>query len=315
MNRCYYCRKKFNEIDTVKEKQQHYHDRCIKKFFGMDEIPSLELVDYISMLESNISLPGVQPKLSFGISRKYNKITLINGDNNYILKPQSRDYCLLPENEYLVMSMANEVGIETVEFSILESKNNEKIYITKRIDRKKEGKNNISLSMEDFAQLNRKLESEKYNGSYEAVAKTIDKYSSYPILDKNIFLKIIIFSFVVGNSDMHLKNFSLIENIPYSNVYRLAPAYDLLSSKIVLPSDDEDLALTLNGKKKNITKNDFKKFCSTIGIDLKQFNDFVKLLVSKKEILLEMINNSFLTSDLKERLKTIFINNLKRLIL
>jgi serine/threonine-protein kinase HipA len=104
--------------------------------------------------------------------------------------------------------------------------------------------------MEDMCQLTERLTEDKYHGSYEQIGKAIQKYSASPGLDVENFFEIVLFSFLTGNADMHLKNFSLLEQPGLGMT--LSPAYDLVNTALVNPADDEELALNLNGRKKNI---------------------------------------------------------------
>lgn len=163
----------------------------------------------------------------------------------YILKPQTDVYRALPELEDLTMHMAEAAKIAVVPHSLIRFADGELCYITRRIDRQKDG---TKTAMEDMCQLSERLTEYKYKGSYEQIAKLIKKYSATPQLDLVNFWEVVVFSWIVGNSDMHLKNFSLYKT---PTGYSLTPAYDLLSTAIVMPEDKEELALTLNGKKQN----------------------------------------------------------------
>ena len=151
--------------------------------------------------------------------------------------------------------------------------------------------------MEDMCQLSERLTEDKYKGSYERIAKLIHQYSSAPLLDVVNFWEVVVFSWLTGNADMHLKNFSLFR--PADN-YMLAPAYDLLSTSLVMPEDDEELALTLNGKKKRIRREDFEKAMLDSGMDEKAienlFNRFSKAIPRWHEL----IRESFLNKDLQD---------------
>jgi serine/threonine-protein kinase HipA len=164
-------------------------------------------------------------------------------------------------------------------------------YITKRVDRKEQKK----IHMEDFCQLSERLTEYKYSASYEKCAKIIDKYSINPMLDKTELFYRLLFCYITGNSDMHLKNFSLIDS---ENGYVLSPAYDLLPVKIII-NDLDDLALTLNGKTRNITKNDFLKFASNIGIPSPAVNKLIQKMVRLENKFVLIINESFLPDEEK----------------
>ena len=105
--------------------------------------------------------------------------------------------------------------------------------------------------------LSGKLTEQKYQGSYELIAKIIEQYSSLPQLDKINYWQQVVFSWIIGNADMHLKNFSLYS--PRTDHYVLSPTYDQVSTKIVMPEDTEEMALSLNGFKKKLLVYDFRE--------------------------------------------------------
>ena len=257
MSRCLCCGKTLRA-----ENEYRWHTSCIKSFFGTTKFPDIdvskEVLNQIAIDNTNkgFTVPGVQKKLSLHLSNDEKpRLTLVNYPTGYILKPQTDEYASLPEMEYLVMQMAKASGIKTVPFALLclPSQDNAFAYITKRIDRA----DGQMLAMEDFCQLDGRLTEDKYRGSYERCGKIIALHSQNKGLDNTELFIRIVFSFAVGNSDMHLKNFSLIETAERSNEYSLSAAYDMLSTNVVLPDDKEQLALTLNGKKQNIRRKDF----------------------------------------------------------
>lgn len=299
MNRCLCCGKELR-ADT----QQNWHNACIKTFFGTSTLPDIdvskEVLQQLAVDSTNkgYTVPGVQKKLSLHLSKEENpRLTLVNYPTGYILKPQTDDYAALPEMEYLVMQMAQISGIKVVPFALLRlpSQNNAFAYITKRIDRA----DGQILAMEDFCQLDGRLTEDKYRGSYERCGKIISMYSETEGFDMTELFLRVVFSFAVGNSDMHLKNFSLIENAEASNKYSLSAAYDMLSTNVVIPSDKEQLALTLEGKKQNIRRKDFIKFASTIGITEKSADKMIKKIVKLKDKYLTMCEESYMPCDMK----------------
>ena len=208
--------------------------------------------------------------------------------------------------------MAKATVIKTVPFGliIMQSQISNLAYITKRVDRIDDKK----LAMEDFCQLDGRLTEDKYRGSYERCAKIINKYSSNPGIDLAEMFVRIVFSFVVGNSDMHLKNFSLIESAHNPNEYSLFPAYDILSTNVIIPSDTEQFALTLNGKKSNIRKRDFIIFSSSLGISEKSAEIMISGIVKLKDKYIDMCINSYIPDDMKEQLINLINNRIDSLI-
>ena len=248
-----------------------WHKACIKKFFTTAVIPEIEITDSvlkelaIESTNRGYTIPGIQKKLSLHLSNEtYPRLTVVNYPTGYILKPQVKEFRALPESEQLVMSMADKAKIVTVPHALVKSKDSY-AYITKRIDRVFSKDSNVKLiAMEDFCQLDLRLTQDKYKGSCERCGNIIKKYSSRSGLDMSELFYRLVFSFIVGNSDMHLKNFSLIESESGSGEYHLSPAYDLLPVNVIIPEDKEEFALPINGKKRNIHRKDFLIFAAGI---------------------------------------------------
>lgn len=305
MKRCLYCYKHLEDNDI------DFHQNCSKKIFGESTPPlinySLEDIDSLALevINSKITLTGVQPKISLQIKSEKgepNRFTIIGVLGNYILKPQSSKYESLPENEDLSMHLAEIAKIKTVPHTLIRLSDNSLAYITKRIDRDKKGN---KIAMEDMCQLNNRLTEYKYKGSYEQIAKIILKYSANPILDIISFFEIILFSYLIGNSDMHLKNFSLCNK---KGKHELSPAYDLLSTKMVIPKDLENLALNLNGKKNNLKRQDFENLIVDY-VDRKTIDNSYKKFQNVIPKWFEFIDNSFLNQKSKEKYKSIIKKN------
>lgn len=297
MNKCLYCYK------PLAEGEVDYHKTCARKIFESTTVPVLpytranirELAREI--VTASTTVTGVQAKLSLDIARgcagEPQRFTIVGLWGRFILKPQTDRFANLPENEDLTMHLAEIVGIKTVPHSLIRFADGELCYITRRVDRTKKGE---KIAMEDMCQLSERLTEDKYKGSYERIAKLIRQYSSAPLLDVVNFWEVVLFSWFTGNSDMHLKNFSLFR--PVDN-YMLTPAYDLISTSIVMPEDDEELALTLNGKKKRLKRIDFETAMRASGMDDKAivnlFNKFSKAIPKWYQI----IEESFLSDDMK----------------
>lgn len=298
--RCLYCYRELQEGQT------DYHSACSKKIFGSTTPPQLPYVrTQISELAEQIihrqtTVTGVQPKLSLDVEgRDANmRFTIVGLWGKYILKPQTEMYSQLPENEDLTMHLAQAAKMKTVPHSLIRFADGELCYITKRIDR--DGKGN-KLPMEDFCQLTERLTEFKYKGSYEQIAKSILKYSDAPKLDLVNFWEQVIFCFLTGNSDMHLKNFSLYS--PQKNMFQLTPAYDMLSTTLVIPEDKEELALTMNGKKNKFKRNDFEKACSQSGLEPKVLENIIEKFSRIIHEWNTLIDCSFLSNEMKENYK------------
>lgn len=299
MKRCLYC------YHYLENKEEDFHASCSRKIFGQPAPPDLpysqENLTLLAreIIQSQTAVTGVQPKLSLHISRtQYAKagrrFTIAGLWGAYILKPPTPLYPQLPEAEDLTMHLAQISRIKTAPHSLIRLASGNLAYVTRRMDRSKKRK----LAMEDMCQLTERLTEEKYQGSYEQIAKAIQKYSATPGLDVIDFFELVLFSFLCGNADMHLKNFSLLEQAGLGMT--LAPAYDLINTALVNPSDTEEMALTLNGKKKSIKRQDFITAMHTINVSAKQQENIINKLTKAIPKWEEQINKSFLNDDLKK---------------
>ncbi len=281
-----------------------FHESCSKSFFGKDIAPVLPYtLDNMSELAKNVversvAVPGVQPKLSMGLieDAKNNvdtRLTVIGAlGGNYIFKPASEDYPEMPANEHLTMRIAEAFSINVVPSSLIRLQSGELCYITKRIDRTA---SNDKLHMLDMFQITEAFD--KYKGSMEKIGKALGEYSANPLLDKLYLFELTLFSYLTGNNDMHLKNFSMLLS---NGKWTLAPAYDLLNVSIVLPEDDEELALTLGGKKKKLSKASFDTFGEKMGLNNKQVAGVYKRFIKNKTIAVNWIKDSFLSEDMQK---------------
>lgn len=310
MAKCLYCYKE------LKEGQTDYHPSCAKKLYGVKTAPVLpynrsqigELAKRV--VRAQTTLTGVQAKLSLDVNHgqknEPDRFTIVGLWGRFILKPQTDTYRSLPELEDLTMHMAEEAKIAVVPHGLIRFDDGELCYITRRIDRQPDGS---KTAMEDMCQLSERLTEYKYKGSYEQIAKLIKKYSAVPQLDLVNFWEVVVFSWITGNSDMHLKNFSLYKT-PLG--FCLTPAYDLLSTLIVMPQDTEELALTLNGKKRKIKRSDFEKAMTASGLNEKVIQNMANKFGKAISKWIDLIDNSFLPNDMKREYKRLII---KRVIM
>ncbi len=305
MKRCLHC---YREITDPIYMPHEYHKKCSKKLFGTTVPPVLDYTQgemrklAEKVIKSHKTVTGVQPKLS--LSRKKmsddtttEKFTIVGLWGQYILKPQTESYAELPEIEDVTMHLAESIRIKTVPHSLIRLKSGELAYITKRVDRSKKRK----YHMEDMCQLTERQTEHKYKGSHEQIAKAINLYTANPGLEKVNFYELVLFCYLTGNNDMHLKNFSLLKN--ENREYNLCPAYDLVASELVVEGDDEELALTLNGKKKKLKKNDFEAAMNTSGINQKAIENIFSKFRGIKPVWFEIISNSFLSTEMKLKYK------------
>ena len=309
MCKCLYCYK------PLADGEKDFHPACARKFFGEPQAPVLdyttEQLDELAakVIQDQTSLTGVQPKLSLHLQKHQgcSRLTIVGLWGGYICKPQTSQYPQMPEVEDLTMHLAEAAKIEVVPHTLMRMADDSLCYLTRRIDRVGEEK----IAMEDMCQLTERMTENKYMSSCERVGKTIASFSTTPKMDVVNFFELVLFCWLTGNNDMHLKNFSLYE--PHDSEIRLTPAYDLLNAAIINPKDDEELALTLNGRKKHINRNDFIKAAGTLGID----SNVVERLFAKYQRLKPkfetIIDVSFLGQELKDSYKTLLDNRLKRL--
>lgn len=292
-----------------------YHKKCLKKEFSLTQMPSIninekELIKYAKeLIEANIAITGVQPKLSLWLeeSKQDIRFTIVNNKSNFIIKPQSEIYQFLPENEDLCMHLASELGIIVAKHSLIKLPSRNLAYITQRFDRKKD----IKLASEDLCQLSEILTEHKYRGSYEKTGKIVRKYSSQSGFDALNYFELVLFSFIIGNADMHLKNFSMLENIDGN--FTLSPAYDLLSTFLVIDNEDEQLSLNINGKKNKIAIKDFDILAKSLSLIEKQKDNIYQKFQKKEKNIEWWIKNSFLPENHKEKLQKLIDTRLKML--
>ena len=284
-----------------------WHKSCIRRFFGTGQIPKIQIDDETLELlaeestNRGFTVPGVQKKLSLHLMNEGDqpRLTLVNYPTGYILKPQVEEFEALPESEQLVMCMADAAGLSTVPHALVRG-NGGPAYITKRIDRVfSAGKDVRLLAMEDFCQLDLRLTQDKYKGSYERCARIIRRYSHRSGLDMSEFYLRLVFCFLVGNSDMHLKNFSLIETAEGSGEYVLSPAYDLLPVNVMMPEDREQFALSMNGKKTNLHRKDFLLFADTCEISRRSAQKMIAKVTGMEPTFLSMCETSLLPEYLR----------------
>jgi serine/threonine-protein kinase HipA len=256
-----------------------------------------------------MSVQGVQPKVSAKLNIKESKFELAERHGQYILKPQSELYRELPENEAITMTMAETVGIRVPLHGLIYAKDGSRAYFIKRFDRY--GKNK-KYSVEDFAQLSEKSRDTKYNSSMERVADIIKKYCNVPDVEFKKLFRLTVFNFLIGNEDMHLKNFSLISQ---DDMTVLSPAYDLLNTTIAQPRTQAELALPLKDKKTNLQRKDIVEYFGAERLELnstvinKTLNQF-KNAMPKWQHLLKI---SFLSIDMQNKYLALLANRSEQL--
>ena len=311
MDKCLYCYR------PLEKGEKDFHAKCAKKFFGTEKVPTLnysceELEELaVQVIKDQTSLTGVQPKLSLHLNEHEGsqRLTIVGLWGGFICKPQTIQFDQMPETEDLTMHLAELAKIDVMPHTLMRMADNSLCYLTRRIDRSSTGE---KLAMEDMCQLTERQTEHKYKSSYERIAKAIVQYSSMPKMDVTNFFEVILFSWITGNNDMHLKNFSLFE--PHDGNIRLTPAYDMLNAVILNLKDDEELALTLNGKKKKLKRSDFILSGMMMGVEQKTIErligKYVKLLPEMKKF----IGNSFLNSKLRDKYAQLITERIDRIM-
>ena len=302
-NKCLYCYKPVEE-------GRDFHRKCSLEFFGTPISPKIEYslnqMDELArhVVERRISVPGVQPKLSMSLINDIKakvdmRLTVVGAlGGNYIFKPPSEKFPEMPANEHVTMRMAEVFGIRVVPSSLIRLASGELSYITKRVDRTETGQ---KIHMIDMFQIIEAFD--KYRSSMEKVGKAIDNYSDNTLLDKVLYFELALFSFLSGNNDMHLKNFSLIES---TSGWILAPAYDLLNVAILFPEDKEELALTMGGKKNKLKRQQFEDFGTGLGLTEMQINGAFKRMQKNKKAAIMCLEESFLSDKMKKAYVRLF---------
>lgn len=310
MCRCLYCYRPLEKGDI------DFHPGCARKFFGTEKVPVLDYTCKdleqlaLQIIKDQTSLTGVQPKLSLHLNEHEGsqRLTIVGLWGSFICKPQTMQFKSMPETEDLTMHLAEVAKIDVVPHTLMRMADGTLCYLTKRIDRDAKGE---KMAMEDMCQLTGRQTEYKYKSSYERIAKAIAQYSSMPKMDVTNFFETVLFSWITGNNDMHLKNFSLYE--PQDGTIRLTPAYDLLNAAILNPKDDEELALTLNGRKKRLKRSDFIAAGETMGIDPKIVDRLIGKYVRLHPRMSEFIGQSFLDEELKNRYNELICERMSRI--
>jgi Uncharacterized protein related to capsule biosynthesis enzymes len=244
---------------------------------------------------SKMSIQGVQPKLSARLNIKDEKFEIIDKGGKYILKPQHHLYSQMPENEDLTMRLADEIGLEIPLHGLIWSKDGTLTYFIKRFDRKGQ---NDKVPVEDFAQLAGLSRDTKYNYSMEKIVDVINKYCTFPSIENLKLFKLVIFNYLIGNEDMHLKNFSIITE---DGKVTLSPCYDLVNSTIEYKKQDEEITLPLKGKKKHLTRSILIDYFGTERCELtsKSIETVLETISSSVPKWKELIDISFLSKEMK----------------
>jgi serine/threonine-protein kinase HipA len=267
-----------------------------------------EQFEIAQRMVKKISIQGVQPKFSIVLQDREELFKEVETNGKYILKPQVQAYKQIPENEDLTMHLVAMTGLKVPWHGLVKCSDGSLSYVIKRFDRTAKEK----IPMEDFSQLIGASRNTKYDVSFEKVAETIEDYCTYPTIERFKLFQLIILAFLLGNEDLHLKNISLIT---IDEKVQLSPVYDFVNSTIANPNAEEEMALSIGGKKKNFNKNDLLKdfaesilFLPTAKIE-KETLRLLEFIPAWKT----MIDKSFLSDTLKEKYKQLLDDRASRL--
>lgn len=311
MKRCLFC------YLPLAAGERDFHEKCAKKFFGSACVPALpytraKIGDLARrIIRSQTTIAGVQPKLSLSLEKAATRdarLTIVGLWGKFILKPQTQRFSELPENEDCTMHLAEISGIKTVPHSLIRFSDGELCYISRRIDRAARGG---KIPMEDFCQISGRVSADKYKSSYEKIARGLARFSAFPGFDVAVLAEIVLFSWLTGNSDMHLKNFSLVASA--DGELRLAPAYDLLNVALAMPNDRDELALTLHGKTRNLTRNDFEAAFADFRIPARAVRNIFEKFEAAVPAWKDFVEISFLSGQARERCAEIISARASRL--
>jgi serine/threonine-protein kinase HipA len=293
-----------------------FHRACARKLFPGGNVPTLDLDQgslesmAARLVRARVALPGVQPKLSLGVVGHAGgeRLTIVGLDGRYILKPPHPDFPGICELEDATMHLARTFGISTVPHTLLSMTSGERAYLAVRVDRDEGG---MPLRMEDACQLSGQLTEHKYRGSLLKAARSLLAWSSYPQDDALRFWELAVFCFLSGNADMHLKNFSLLT--ASDGLTRLAPAYDLVPTALLMPDDREEAALTVNGRKAKLTRNDFVLFGQRLGLQERQLTNAFMRFVRGLEEVPSVLESSFLSMEERTAFSGLITERARRL--
>lgn len=311
-DRCLVC------LQKLEDKEHLYHGKCAKKLFGFPYVPQIDVsmddLEKLALLQINqrLTMTGVQRKLSLSLRSegKKERLTVVGLDGRFILKPSSEEYPEMAALEHVSMKLAENQGLNMADCGLIYLTSGELAYVTRRFDRLGTEK----IQMEDFCQLSERATNKKYTGSSELLGKVINQYSSSPGDDKVTLFQVLLFSYWIGNSDMHLKNFSLWRE-PSSGLIRMSPGYDYLSTRLLIPEseDKDELALTLNGKKNKLKWTDFLALGAHLKIPVKVLETLREKMLDTFPETESLIYQSFLSDQKKEAFVDLIAERSKRL--
>lgn len=298
------------EKEIEKKLRISVHPRCVRKLFGSNAVPAIpfgyvDIQHEAQKLIGKMSISGVQPKLSVAVNKRTKCLEVVAAGGTHILKPSPETFPFLSENENFYMNLACEMAIETPPHGLVRMNDGRLAYLVRRFDRDKDGK---KIHVEDFSQLLGKTD--KYQGSVEQIGKYLKHHSSIPFIDTQKLFVRVLFFFLIGNGDAHLKNFAMV-SLPSGP--RLAPAYDIVSSRIALPAEKDDMALSMNGRKNRIDMRDFQSLADSLEINEKRRDQLIESAHLLDTKINAALGNSFLPEAWKKKVMSVWKERIKQL--
>lgn len=271
---------------------------------------SKEQLQLASQAAAKLSIQGIQPKLSVKLSVEKKTFEVVEKGGRFILKAPNPNFDELPQNEDLTMRLAQIVGIEVPLHGMIYAVDGSLSYVIRRFDRVGKKK---KVATEDFAQLLGLSRDAKYESSMEQVALVIERYCTFPATEKLKLFRLVMFNFLVGNEDMHLKNFTLIKR---HDKVELSPAYDLINSTIIINSKEE-VALPIRGKKNKLTRKDFVDYFAfeRLGLTASLVKNELEKIQGSLESWKRLIEHSFLSKTMQENFQALVIERWQRMSL
>lgn len=296
MNYCPITLEAITDSELYSQKGLHWLSPTLKELKPLD-FSAADLRQEAMRRAAKISIQGVQPKLSARLVPSQSQFEIVDKGGTYILKPPSELWPELPANEALTMTLGKTIGLDTPLHGLVYNKDKDFVYFIKRFDRFNK---NQKHAVEDFAQLSMLTRETKYRSSMEKVAKIITAYCSFPMKEKIKLFTLTLFSYVVGNEDMHLKNFSIIQK---DDLITISPVYDLLNTSIALESVSEELALPLHGKKHKLTRDDLLEYFGkeVLGLTNKLIDSIVEKFLTTQTTWGKLIQQSKLSQQMQQK--------------
>ena len=295
-------------ICLLQTEDAEYHAACIETLFGTSHLPRLnvnlqELYALAAKMAGKMSISGVQEKVSLTLSKDKRSLDVTASGGTYILKPEPHRFSSVPQIEHLTMRLASLTSIEVPPFGLMKLSDGALAYVIKRFDRPEDG---TKLQVEDFCQLSERRIRDKYQGSAELCVRLLRKHASEPLIEIRKLYNLLLFGWWVGNSDLHLKNISLLTT--RDGIRRLSPAYDLVSTRLVLPEDDK-LALPIGGRDTTFTRRkwlDVAEYCEIPEkAAVRLLSDQIDAFAAAKSL----IAGSFISDEAKVRFEQILDEN------